>query len=141
MDRVTEQVNKTVLLKSNRFIAALKERGMRIQRAYLFGSFAKGHSRRDSDFDLAIVSNDLKGDWLDDFCYLTRIADDIDARMEVIPFLPRDFRDDNPLVWEIKTNGIPLIRNGNAKRNKRRAAAKRKTRTRVGRGTTERATT
>ncbi len=123
MDRVADRINKTVLQKSYKFIAALQGNGMRIRRAYLFGSYAKGHPRRDSDIDLAIVSRDLSGDWLDDFCYLTRIADDIDARMEVIPFLPQDFRDGNPLVWEIKTTGIPLISN-----SRRRAATKRKRR-------------
>lgn len=91
---------------------------MRVRRAYLFGSYAKGHARRDSDIDVAVISQDLSGDWLDDFCRLTRIADDIDARIEVIPFLPKDFRDENPLVWEIKTNGIQLI--GNGKNNTRR---------------------
>lgn len=34
----------------------------------------------------------------------------IDSRIEPIRFHPRDFCDENPLVWEIKTKGIPLIR-------------------------------
>ncbi len=123
MDRVANQVNKTVLEKSRRLIAALQERGMHVQNAFLFGSHAKGYARRGSDIDVAVVSRDLSGDWLDDFCHLTRIADDIDPRMEVIPFLPQDFRDENPLVWEIKTTGIPLV--GNGKNRKRRVSRKR----------------
>ncbi len=114
MDRITSQVNQIVLRKSNRFVAALQAKGLHVERAYLYGSYAKGHARRDSDIDIAIISKDLSGDWLDDYCRLTRIADGIDARMEVIPFLPKDFRDENPLVWEIKSAGIPLT--GNAKR-------------------------
>ncbi len=125
MDRVANQVNKTILRKSRKFIATLQARGMRVRRAYLFGSYAKGHARRDSDIDVAVISQDLSGDWLDDFCHLTRIADGIDARMEVIPFLPKDFRDENPLVWEIKTNGIQLIGNG---KNSKRRSPKRKPR-------------
>ena len=120
MDRVTSQVNQTALRKSNRFVAALQAKGLQVQRAYLYGSYAKGHARRDSDIDIAIVSKDLTGDWLDDYCHLTRIADNIDARMEVIPFLPQDFRDENPLVWEIKTTGIPLIGNGKRRATKRK---------------------
>lgn len=123
MDRVAYPVNPSVLRKSNQFIATLRARGLQIHSAYLYGSHAKGHARRDSDIDIAVVSQDLTGDWLDDYCHLTRIADDIDARMEVIPFLPRDFRDENPLVWEIKTTGIALIGNG-----KRRAATRRRAR-------------
>ncbi len=123
MDRVANQVDKSVLQKSRRLIAALQERGMHVQKAFLFGSHAKGYARHGSDIDVAVVSQDLSGDWLDDFCHLTRIADDIDPRMEVIPFLPQDFRDENPLVWEIKTTGIPLV--GNGKDRKRRGDKKR----------------
>ncbi len=123
MDRVASQVNRTVLRKSNQFVAALQAKGLQVERAYLYGSYAKGHARRDSDIDIAIVSRDLTGDWLEDYCRLTRIADSIDARIEVIPFQPKDFRDDNPLVWEIKSAGIPLTGNG-----KRRAIKRKPTR-------------
>jgi hypothetical protein len=44
--------------------------------------------------------------------------------MEVIPFLPKDFLDENPLVWEIKTTGIPLIGNGKHRPAKKRARRK-----------------
>ena len=117
MDRIISQINQTVLRKSNRFVAALESKGFQIQSAYLYGSYAKGHARPDSDIDIAIVSQDLSGDWLDDYCQLTRIADSIDTRLEVISFLPKEFQEKNPLVWEIKSFGIPLI---NA--TKRRAA-------------------
>jgi len=126
MDRVTSQVNRTILRKSNRLVAALQARGLQVQVAYLYGSYAKGHARRDSDIDIAIVSKDLTGDWLDDYCRLTRIADSIDARIEVIPFRPKDFRDENPLVWEIKSFGIPLTGNGKRRVAKRRRHPKTK---------------
>ena len=125
MDRVTSQINQNVLRKSNQFIAALRASGLQVQGAWLYGSYAKGHARRDSDIDIAVISQNLTGDWLDDYCNLTRFADDIDARMEVIPFLPKDFRDENPLVWEIKTTGIPLIGNGRRKRIARKQIKRR----------------
>ena len=121
MDRVASQVNQFVLKKSTRFIAALQASGFQVQSAYLYGSHAKGRARRDSDIDIAIVSKDLSGDWLDDYCRLTRIADRIDVRMEVIAFLPQDFHEQNPLVWEIKSFGISLIENV---KHKRRAPIK-----------------
>lgn len=124
MDRLTHRVKQSILRKSNEYVAALQAQGLRVEGAYLYGSHAKGYARPDSDIDLAIVSQDLSGDWLDDFCYLTRIADKIDARMEVVAFHPRDFHEGNPLVWEIKTTGIPLIGNGkrhSVKRKPRRS--------------------
>lgn len=119
MDQIA---NQNVLNRSKQFVAHLRAEGMRVNGAYLFGSYATGHAHRDSDIDIAVVSQDLSGDWLDDYCRLTRIADDFDARMEVVSFCPRDFRDENPLVWQIKSTGIPLIRNG--KNGKRRAIKK-----------------
>lgn len=128
MDRLTSRINQTVLRKSNRLVAMLQAQGWQIQDAYLYGSYAKGHARPDSDIDIAIVSPNLTGDWLDDYCMVTRLADKIDARIEVIPFLPQDFRDENPLVWEIKSFGIPLT----IHRNKRRASQpRRKSRSRA----------
>ncbi len=124
MDRVSNQVAKGVLEKSFQFIAALQARGIEVQHAYLFGSHARGHARRGSDIDLAVISPDLSGDWLDDFCFLARIADDVDPRMEVIPFRPQDFHNTNPLVWEIKTTGISLL--DKTKNGKPRTARKRK---------------
>ncbi|MCX7838171.1 MAG: nucleotidyltransferase domain-containing protein [Anaerolineae bacterium] len=117
--------------KSNRLIAVLKAKGLQIERAYLYGSYAKGHARPDSDIDIAIVSKDLTGDWLDDYCRLTRIADEVDPRIEVISFLPQDFRDENPLVWEIKSFGIPLtghrhLHRASKPRRKPRPRAKRR---------------
>ena len=123
MDQIT---NQSILNRSKKFVAHLQAEGMRLNGAYLFGSYATGHAHRDSDIDIAVVSQDLSGDWLDDYCHLTRIADDFDARMEVVSFRPRDFRDENPLVWQIKTTGIPLL--GNGKNGKRRATAKPKVR-------------
>jgi len=108
----------------------LQARGVRVQRAYLFGSHAKGYARADSDIDIAVISQNLTADWLDDFCFLTKIADTIDPRFEVIPFLPQDFNDDNPLAWEIKTTGIPLMPHRQA-RNKRTMPSKRLARSSV----------
>ena len=108
-DRKTTK-NITALKAAQQFVRAVQKSCVRLQAAYLYGSQAMGNARPDSDTDIAIVSPDLSGDWLDDYCHLTRIADDVDARMEVIPFLPQDFHDENPLVWEIKTTGIPLLK-------------------------------
>ncbi len=122
----TKTERTRVLQSARRFIRAAQKCGIRLQAAYLYGSYALDTAHADSDIDIAITSKDLTGDWLDDFCFLTRIADNIDARIEVIPFLPQDSLNDNPLVSEIKTTGIPLI--GNGKNGKRRVTAKPKSR-------------
>ncbi len=52
----------------------------------------------------------------------------MDWRIEHVRFHPRGFRDENPLVWEIRTSGIPLLRsqpNGKHIIERHRAARKR----------------
>ena len=52
----------------------------------------------------------VTGDRLKDWCRLNRAASQLDARMEVIGFRPEQFRDEHPLVWEVKTHGIKLCK-------------------------------
>ena len=44
----------------NDYKLALKSLGITVQKTILFGSFARGNARKDSDIDLIIVSEDFK---------------------------------------------------------------------------------
>jgi predicted nucleotidyltransferase len=67
MARVAAKVDRDALQKTKEFIERLQNRGLRIQRAYLFGSHAKGTAHEWSDIDVAIVADNLSGDWHKDF--------------------------------------------------------------------------
>ena len=88
------------------FLRSLNSQELRIDAAYLYGSHAIDAADADSDIDVAIVSPDLSGDRLHDWMRLTTAATQVDLRFEVIGFRPEQFRDEHPLVWEIKTRGI-----------------------------------
>ena len=45
-----------------RFIEALNKKGVHVERALLFGSYASGNARAGSDLDVAIVSPDFGKD-------------------------------------------------------------------------------
>ena len=78
-----------------------------IKRAFLFGSFAKGGTRKDSDIDIALVfasCKDVFGTRID----LMNIRRDIDLRIEPHPFDEGDFKEGSSLIAEIKKYGIPL---------------------------------
>ena len=96
------------LLKVREFLSVLQAEHFTITMAYLYGSHITETAHSDSDIDVAIVSPDLSGDRLEDWCQLNRIATRIDVRMEVIGFRPEQFRDEYPLVWEVKTTGVRL---------------------------------
>jgi predicted nucleotidyltransferase len=97
-DRVTKHVSD--------LLRALEADNVTITAAYVYGSYAEGTADRDSDIDVAVVAPDLSGDRLEDWVRLTTIGAHIDARFEVVGFRPEQFRDENPLVWEVKTSGI-----------------------------------
>lgn len=123
MARIPSKVNRDALRKARQFISALKSNGLTIQAAYLYGSHARGTAREWSDIDIAVVARNLSGNWHNDFLSLARVSHTIDSRIEAIGYIPRTFRDESPLVWEIKTTGIQLV--GNGKNGKRRASRKR----------------
>ena len=108
MAEVSAESRKVVVDKVQALLENLESQGLAIEAAFLYGSQAAGVPDRDSDIDVAIVSSDLSGDRLDDWMRLNSVASRIDVRMEVIGFRPEQFRDENPLAWEVKTKGIKV---------------------------------
>jgi predicted nucleotidyltransferase len=92
------------------FINALKREGINIDRVILFGSYAKGNVRPDSDIDIAVISKDFGKDRVEEGMSLFRIAGKIDPRLEPVPFSTKAYENDTwiPLIYEIKQKGIEL---------------------------------
>lgn len=80
-----------------------------IDRAYLYGSFAKGTSNKWSDIDVAIISPDFSDDLFEERLNLMQLAASIDDRIEPKPYKRELFDRNDPLVDEIQKNGIQLI--------------------------------
>ncbi|WP_045213717.1 nucleotidyltransferase domain-containing protein [Desulfonatronovibrio magnus] len=79
-----------------------------VDRAYLYGSYAKGKANKWSDIDVAIVSPDFSQDLFEERVLLMKLALKLDDRIEPSPFRPEDFSIDNPLVNEISAFGIEI---------------------------------
>jgi len=76
---------------------------------YLFGSYAKGKSRKWSDIDVAVVSDKLKRNRDKNRFLLWHIRREVDSRIEPHGFTVKDFQDINdPMVYEIKKTGIKI---------------------------------
>ena len=103
-----DQENDVITIVS-RFLEELQRSGLRLAAAYLYGSYAAGAARPDSDIDVALVSEDFHGDWLEDQRKVMDALLRCDARIEPVRFHPRQFQDEHPLVWEIKSKGIRLL--------------------------------
>ena len=100
---------EAIIKKVRTLLKALRDARIDIEAAYLYGSYAAGGAGPDSDIDVAIVSQDLSGDRVEDWMTLNRMSRRIDVRMEVIGFRPEQFREENPLAWEVRTRGLQLV--------------------------------
>lgn len=109
MAEVRVEPREAVIKKVRTFIDDLRAAQIHVKAAYLYGSYAASDAGPDSDIDVAVISQDLSGDRLEDWMRLNRISSRIDVRMEVIGFRPEQFRDENPLAWEVKTRGLQLV--------------------------------
>ena len=98
-----------VRLIIDKYLRRLKRQKINVQQLFLFGSYAKGTAHENSDIDIAVISEDFKGDPIDDIVGLMRLRRGIDLRIEPHPFLPEDFEASNPEVAEIVGTGIRII--------------------------------
>ena len=89
------------------YIDVLKKDKLPIKKVIVFGSRTKGTAHRESDTDVCIISSSFKNNFKA-LHYLLMKSYKIDALIEPHPFHPKDFVDENPLVWEIKRTGIVI---------------------------------
>jgi predicted nucleotidyltransferase len=103
---VDPEIRKVII----RFVNALTTRGIRVEKAVLYGSYARGKARAESDVDLAIVSPDLGRDRFEERKMLLQLAWRIDPRIEPVPISSESYEKDTwiPLIYEIKQRGIEV---------------------------------
>lgn len=92
-----------------KYARELKTRKIPFFAVYLFGSFAKGKPTKESDIDVAIITNILKRNRDKNVLELWRARENIDNRIEPHGFSPKDFKDYwNPMAHEVKKTGIKI---------------------------------
>jgi uncharacterized protein len=94
---VTEKVTQYKLLLGNYFD---------IDSVYLFGSFANGTNREDSDIDVAVVVENISGDFFAVNPLLWKLRRQVDDRIE--PILIDKKNDKSGFLDEIKRDGIKI---------------------------------
>jgi predicted nucleotidyltransferase len=91
------------------YLDLIKKKYTGIERAFLFGSYAKGKSTEDSDIDVALIFAQLDDSKRFDIqVQLMLLASQIDSRIEPHPISHEDFIAGNPFVAEIKKTGIEV---------------------------------
>jgi len=91
-----------------RFLDALTARGIRVEKAVLYGSYVSGKEHTASDIDIAIISPDFGQNRFEEGKLLMQIAWRIDPRIEAVPISSESYEKDTwiPLIYEIRKKGV-----------------------------------
>lgn len=90
------------------FVNEARKDNINIIKAIIFGSYANGNYTKDSDIDLALVSDDFTGSYFYDSKKLFKSVRNISFDIETHPFRPEDFDENNPFINEIIKTGIEV---------------------------------
>ena len=102
-------INQDVQRVIKEYLQSVRESGIRVDGAFLFGSYAKGTAEKGSDIDLCIISSGYGKDYHEEMVHLRGLTHPYDYSMDVIPFHPKDLQEKyNSLAKEIRTHGIPV---------------------------------
>lgn len=77
-----------------------------VDKIYLYGSYAKGTNREDSDIDVAIVVNSIKGDYFETTPLIWKLRRQIDDRIE--PVIIEKDNDLSGFLEEIQKSGVEI---------------------------------
>jgi predicted nucleotidyltransferase len=101
-------LRKTIM----RYRQNLEAMGTRVKRIILFGSWATGRGRADSDVDLLVISDDFKGmDMWERMSMLGCARADISRPMEILGMTEAEFRRrrrDSFIAQEVVAKGVEV---------------------------------
>lgn len=93
---------------SKKFVSAVKK-VYPVEKAYLFGSFAKNKFNEASDIDVCVVSPVFGKNYLEEEMKLIGMSVKIDSRISPVPLSSVDINDKwSQLAHEITTHGIQI---------------------------------
>ena len=98
---------KTAIESAQRFVSDCIKAGIQIDKAILFGSYAKGEQHKFSDIDLALISKQFTLNFLHNNKFTSKI-NIYYPDIEVHHFNTDYFNSGDPFTYEISTSGYEL---------------------------------
>ena len=106
--KLIEEIDKEIVDIVNKYTEVVNK-NYDVQAIILFGSYAKGTQREDSDIDIAVITDDIKTDKFDEEVNLMQLRNNIDYRIEPHIISIADYEnDETPFVVEVKNTGIKV---------------------------------
>ena len=102
-------VDPIILSIINKYLQKVREFGIPVEKAILFGSYAKGIADKYSDVDLCVVSNQFGKDSHQELLTLLKLTDKETVDIEPHPYSPKDLENKwDSLANEIVNFGIVI---------------------------------
>lgn len=99
-------INKEVKEIAFNFGKAVEKQGIPIKKLIIFGSYAKGKARPESDIDICVVSPKFGKDSVKELQFLFKIRRGIDSRIEPFPVSWEEYKKTvSPIIFEIRQFG------------------------------------
>ena len=109
MVKQTYQI-KSVKKRLHAFLKLLQRKGIRVSEVIIFGSYGKGIALKDSDIDVAVISDQFGKDAFQEMTLLRKIALKVDSHIEPVPLTAEDLHDPfSTLIQEINRYGKRLV--------------------------------
>ena len=103
MDQRDDIINKVKRYRD----LVLENFPMKIEKTYLYGSFAKGTVRKDSDIDVAFIVECFLGNYFEVIPPIWKLTEQVDSRIE--PKVVARDDDYAGFIEEIKRTGVELV--------------------------------
>lgn len=92
---------------TEKYLQEIRRLGIGVDKAYLFGSYAKGKVWEGSDLDICVVSKNFGRDYYSDKMLLNKVALKVNPLIEPVAYSPADFANKyDSLADEVKRFGI-----------------------------------
>lgn len=93
-----------------KFAKEVQDQGVALSEVYLFGSYARGEQREDSDIDVALVADSFVGVSFEDIKQFIDVTIKKPYMLfEYHTFNTKDFETGDPFMDEIKRTGISVL--------------------------------
>lgn len=102
------EIDAVVMENVRLFLDKLRNAGISVSKAYIFGSYASGKADKWSDIDIAVVSPQIGNDRFEERVRLTELAMSVDDRIEPLPFNQDTFSESDPFVRKIVDEGLAV---------------------------------
>ena len=99
-------MDKTEAIRKLKKYKKLLSKNMLFDQIVLFGSYAKGTNREDSDIDVAIIVDKIEGDFFSNRPLLWKLRREVGDRIE--PVILDKNHDESGFLKEILKNGIQI---------------------------------